>query len=138
MVSHFFFFFFLNKISIYSIYFCDFSLYNYIKISISFLCKRKLNHKSLIQPSNILLIELTGIHPMSPFIRKNFENERLVFIQFYKIGDPAIDQNLTATVFVVTLILHKLNACKPALDEGHRSHTKLFTLFIIGIWTLER
>ena len=65
-LSFFFFFLFsfLNRISIYSIHFCDFALYHQIKISISFLCKRKLNHKSLIQPSNILLIELTEIHHM--------------------------------------------------------------------------
>jgi len=72
---------------------------------------------------------------VSPY---NFESARLVLIQFYKIGVHTIDQNLTTTIFVDTLILHKLNACMPALDEGHRSHTKLITLFIIGIWTLER
>ena len=38
------------------------SLYHQAKISISFWCKRGLNPRSLIQPLETLLIELTEIH----------------------------------------------------------------------------
>ena len=38
------------------------TLYHQAKISISFWCKRGLNPRSLIQPLETLLIELTGIH----------------------------------------------------------------------------
>ena len=37
-------------------------LYHQIKISIGFWCRRRLNPKSLIQPSEILPVELTETH----------------------------------------------------------------------------
>jgi len=37
-------------------------LYYQIKTLIGFWCKRELNHKSLIQPSEILSVEVTEIH----------------------------------------------------------------------------
>ena len=37
-------------------------LYHQIKISIGFWCRRRLNPKSLIQPSETLPVELTGTH----------------------------------------------------------------------------
>ena len=53
--------------SVYFVYYytdvCDSTLIcNQTKTSISFLCKQGLNPRSLIQPSKILPVELTGTH----------------------------------------------------------------------------
>ena len=44
--------------------------YHQTKTLISFWCKRKLNSKSLIQPSETLPIELTGIHAYNLIIKQ--------------------------------------------------------------------
>ena len=44
------------------------TLYHQIKTSISFWCRQGLNLKSLIQPSKILLVELTGTYKYVKFL----------------------------------------------------------------------
>ena len=54
------------------------ALYHQTKIPISFWCRRGLNHRSLIQPSETLLVELTGTH-------KNYNNTYIEDSKYWNI-----------------------------------------------------
>ena len=64
---YFFFIFFLKSFNLWRSLLMI-ALYHQIKIPISFLCRRGLNPISLIQPSEILLIELTETHILLPLL----------------------------------------------------------------------
>ena len=57
----FFFFFFFQSFNLWRLLLMV-TLYHQIKTSISFWCRQGLNRKSLIQPSETLLVELIGTH----------------------------------------------------------------------------
>ena len=62
--------FFFKRVSTYNICFDD-AFYYQIKTPIDFWYRRELNSKSLIQPSETLLIELTKTHAITLLVTKN-------------------------------------------------------------------
>ena len=80
MLNSFFFFFFLKSFNLWRPLLMI-VLYHQNKTPISFWCRRRLNPRSLIQPSETLPVELTGTHFFFFFLYiYNLSNKKCVYI----------------------------------------------------------
>ena len=97
------------------------TLYHQNKTQISFWCRRRLNHKSLIQQSETLLVELTGTHAPS----KTLGPLQLTIIQPKKLNKN------NKNIHNVDCILAKKNySITKKLCVIEEVKTKFFTIIV--------